>query len=276
MKKYCNYSFRFFLMVFILNLYTLIKSEAQSTDKYYVFQYHQVHPSNESEYIQLEFDVWKKMHHARINQGVLEGWYFYRVIAPAGMRNEYNFVVVLVYKDTDQLGRHFEEYGVDYTQILTAEEIRKALNTPNVRDLVYEEVWRSVDEIMDFSRGSMFRYQVFNTMRIRSGYTNNEYTGLETRYWKPVHQARISGGKMRGWGLYNMIIPGGTERDYQFATVDYYDRFIQFLDDSSPIISKFHGSRNLDKITIETIDTRDLMKTEVRELLDFLVNYNIH
>ena len=257
----------FFLFVFLLFCQ---KGETQSQETYYVFQYYNVHPSKESEFLRLEFDVWKKMQLARLDSGLLDGWYFYRVISPTGTRSEHNFVVVLEYGGAEDLARHFEEFGVDYTQVLTAEEIRLALNTPYIRDLVYEEVWLSIDEMKNYTSDHFYRFQVFNTMRIKPGVTTQDYINLEQKYWKPIHNIRIKNNRMSGWGLYNLIIPGGTERDYQFATVDYFDRFIYIMDDNNPIMGQLHGARNIDRITKETLESRDLLKIEVRELLDFV------
>ena len=67
-----------------------------------------------------------------------------------------------------------------------------------------------------------------------------------------------------------MIIPGGTEREYHWATVDFYDNFIDIMADNGMIFEKLHGKKKAEKYTEETVTSRDLLKIEVRELLDYI------
>lgn len=225
----------------------------------------------ENEYLELETEVWKKMHKARMDKGVLDGWYLYRVISPNGSSTEYNFVTVLVYNDTEKLAGHFENYGVDYTQILSPQEIKFALKTPEIRNLVYEEVWQSVDGISVITPEKMFRFQRFNAMKTFDDPERPDYVEMETKYWKPLHQERIKMGSMLGWGLYNMIIPGGTERDYTWSTIDYYDKFIDIMQDdlNDRLFRQIHNKKNPEKLLAQTLESRDLLRTEIRELLDY-------
>ena len=245
--------------------------QLQSQNNYSIIQYLKVHPSMENEYLELELEVWKKMHEARIEAGVLDGWFLFRVISPAGTKMEYNFVTVLQYNSVEKLSGHFESYGVDYTQLLSPEEIAFALRTPEIRDLVYEEVWVTVDEIMQSDPDKMFRYQVFNAMRMRPGSTEDDYQEIEQKYWKPMHQKRIDMKRMHGWGMYNMRIPGGTEREFHWATIDYYDDFNQYFANNDVILQSLYGEKEMEKIGDKTDDTRDLLRAEIRELLDYIV-----
>jgi len=271
MTKRCYFQMMvslFFAFLFInaTNLY------GQGQGNYYVYQYVKVDPIQENEYLKLEIDVWKKIHQARIDQDLLDGWYLYRVIAPNGSKTEYNFILVLEYDTPAKLAGHFESFGVDYTDILNANEIAAALKTPTLRDQVYEEVWRTTDEIKPKMTDHMFRFQVFNAMSPRDGYTDSDYLEMEQKYWKPMHQFRVENEKMHAWGLYTMEIPGGTERAYHLATVDYYDNFIDFMSDNNPIVAKIHGKSKIAEINEKTDETRDLLRTEVRELLDYTID----
>ena len=242
---------------------------AQFKPNYFVVQYLKVHPSMDNEYLELETGVWKKMQQARIDAGVLDAWYFFRVISPSGTKTEYNYVTVLQYDTAEKLAGHFESYGVDYTTLLDAEEIAFALKTPEIRDLVYEEVWTTADQIMKKNASKMYRFQVFNAMSLNEGITEEEYKGLETKYWKPMHISRINTNRMHGWAMINMMIPGGTERAYSWATIDFYDRFIDIMTNNDDILKKLYGDKEMVKITEQTLATRDLLRTEVRELLDY-------
>ncbi|NNF32728.1 MAG: hypothetical protein HKN68_01380 [Saprospiraceae bacterium] len=260
---------RFPILLFALFLATI--GNTQSTQSFYIVQYLKVHPSMENEYLQLETEVWKKMQTARIEAGVLDAWSLYRVISPAGTKTEYNFVTILEYKTAEKLSGHFESYGVDYTSLLTAEEIAFALKTPEIRDLVYEEVWTSVDLMMKENSPEMHRFQVFNAMSLKPGVSEDEYAEIETRYWKPMHERRMNSNRQHGWGLFSMRIPGGTERAYHWATIDYFDRFIDIMqDEGNNNMIKIYGKKEADKITEKTLASRDLLRSEIRELLDYV------
>jgi hypothetical protein len=255
----------------LMALFIATVGSGQSNSSFFIIQYHKVQPSMENEYLQLKTQVWKKMHTARIEAGVLDGWYLYRVISPAGTRTEYNFVLMLEYSNAEKLSGHFESYGVDYTSLLDPEEIAFALKTPEIRELVYEEVWSTQDLIMQENASDMYRFQVFNAMSLKPGVTEDEYTEIETSYWKPMHEGRIKSNRQHGWGLYSMRIPGGTERAYHWATIDYFDRFIDIMEDEGDNnMIRIYGQKEADKITEKTLASRDLLRSEIRELLDYV------
>ena len=238
-------------------------------------QYLNASPAQESEFYEVESTIWKKMHAARIKEDLLDGYSLFRVISPTGTKTEYNFVVVLEYETVEKLAGHFESYGVDYTSILSAQEISTAIRTPEIRDLVYEEVWLNLETVFRPNPEKMYRFQVFNAMKLRPGVTADEYQRVESTYWKPVHQKRINDKNMFGWGIYNMIIPGGTEREYSWATVDFYDNFIDIMGDTNGHFNNIHGTKNAAKYMEETIGSRDQLRTEVRELLEYMSDDDI-
>ncbi len=270
MKKQSTFALApFFLALF---LFPILLSSQASKGSYFVLQYLKVQPTQESEFYNLETSVWMKMHEARIKADLLDGYYMFRVISPMGTKTEYNYVVALEYDNSSKLAGHFESFGVDYTEILDDQEIKMALRTPEVRDLVYEEVWENLDLEMKDDASKPFRFQVFNAMKLKTGVSAEAYQKIEQQYWKPVHKSRISKDKLHGWGIYHMIIPGGTEREYQWATVDYYDRFIDIMENSDALFNQLHGAKNANKYLGETLASRDLLRMEVRELLESLID----
>ena len=266
--------FRSFLWSLILSFFIVFAPSAVQSQaelgNYFAVQYYKVHPSMENEFIRLEGEVWKKIHHARIKKDLLDGWYFSRVVVPSGTNAEYNYIIVFEYDSAEKLTAHFEGYGVNYATLLDQEEIALALRTPEIRDMVYEEVWRTVDQTFANSE-SQYRYQIFNAMKMRPGVDEAEYQRMEREYWKPVHEERIRRNEMFGWGLYTMIIPGGTERNYHWATIDFYHNFTDYLvEESTSIMNSLYGPENAAKYAEETISKRDLLKAEIRELLDYM------
>ena len=263
---------RVYSTLLFLTIFTIcsLKTHAQSDiGNYFAIQYFKVHPSLENDFIQLQTNVWQKIHGERIKDDLLDGWYLFRVIAPQGTSAEYNYLIVQQYDEAEKFAAHFEGYGVNYNNILTQNEIQLALRTPEICDMTYEEVWTTVDQIMTDNAGQIYKYSVFNSMKLKSGVDESDYQRMEKEYWKPMHRERIRRNMMFGWGMYTMIIPGGTERNYHWATVDYYHNFIDYLRETNSIMESIHGTENAKKYTDETIAKRDLLKAEIRELMAY-------
>ena len=236
---------------------------------YFAIQYYKVHPSNENDFIQLQTGVWQKIHSERIKDDLLDGWYLFRVIAPQGTKAEYNYLIVQQYDDAEKFSAHFDGYGVNYNNILTNNEIELALKTAEIGDMTYEEVWTTVDQMMTDNSGQIYKYSVFNSMKMKPGVSVDDYQRMEKEYWKPMHKERMRRNMMFGWGMYTMIIPGGTERNYHWATVDYYHNFMDYLRETNSIMESIHGKEKAAKYTEETINKRDLLKAEIRELMAY-------
>ncbi len=273
MKKL--YLLRLFVLSSVFFLTASLKSPIENevpapSPTYYAVQYMKVHPTMDNDYVRLETEVWKKLHQARKEAGVLDGWYMFRVLSPAGTDADYNYVTVNVYNTREKLAGHYESYGVDYSKFLESEEIALALKTDEIRDLVNEEVWQSEDAILEPNPDNMYKYQRFNAMRLRPGVTGEEYANLEKKSWKPVHAARVKAGKLYGWSMVSLVLPGGTDVSYAWGTIDFFDNFVDMFDNTDPYMAKVHPGKELDKVMEKTLATRDLIKSEVRMLIDFI------
>jgi hypothetical protein len=43
--------------------------------------------------------------------------------------------------------------------------------------------------------------------------------------WKPIHEERVKKELILGWGIAGLRYPGGANREYDYVTVTYYDKF---------------------------------------------------
>lgn len=261
----------FAALVFISFTYSSAYSQAD-LGNYFAIQYYKVKPTQENTFINLQRDVWKKIHKARIQNDLLDGWFLSRVVAPSGTNSEYNYLIVFEYDSAEKLTAHFEGYGVNYSTILDTEEIALALRSPEIADMVYEEVWRTADQafVQNSNNQYQYKYQVFNSMKLKPGVDEAEYLKLEHDIWKPIHEERIRRNMMYGWAMYTMIIPGGTERNYHWATVDFYHNLKDYLTPTIDILRIIHGPEKAPIALEKAVSIRDLLKREVRELLDYM------
>ena len=103
-------------------------------------------PGMEAEYERVETEVWKPIHEARREAGVMRDWVFYRVQYPQGTGAPYTHVTVNVYDswadyDQQELERWAQEVHPDRTFDALVDEANAA------RDYVRGEVWRPVSRL---------------------------------------------------------------------------------------------------------------------------------
>jgi len=96
------------------------------------------------------------------------------------------------------------------------------------------------------------------------------YERLERETWKAVHAERIERGLMRGWGLYQVRYPLGTDKPYDYATVNVYDSFEDAERDPALLFPEVHPERSVDDVMAETRAARELVRGEIWYRLDHL------
>jgi hypothetical protein len=79
------------------------------------------------------------------------------------------------------------------------------------------------------------------------------------------------GFKEISWYFFEVRFPSGTESKYDFVTVNTFDQFGQMENpygDFDQLIRKVHPGMNLDDFGSWTNKARDLVRSEVWELID--------
>ena len=112
------------------------------------------------------------------------------------------------------------------------------------------------------------RYAYIGYMKPEYGKVR-QYVELERRYWKPIHQERVSRGLLRSWALYGVRFPGGTDREYTHLTIQLLERF-EDLDTQYPegIWEKVHPAIKQDEIDVRTNAARKMVRTDLLTLLE--------
>lgn len=96
---YTNFLWRAFLLVSLL---CPDKSFAQQSPTYYRISYYKVVPGNEEKLSGMMREVDAKVQLARTNSRAISGWYFYKLLSPAGSSTDYDYMAVTIinrYKD---------------------------------------------------------------------------------------------------------------------------------------------------------------------------------
>lgn len=230
-----------------------------------------VAPGMHGDYLKME-KAYKKMHAEAKKAGKMAGWALLEVISPAGTNTEYNYVARNTFSGEEQLANYMggDFYDEKWESVLTKEEMALVERTEQIRSMVKVEVWSMVDgaRAKDWETAKV---AVFNYFDSPEGKTRTDHFNMEKEIWKPVHQARVDDGKMKGWVLLNLEFPFGASMPYNSATVDLYtdmkEYFTPWFED---YFKKVHPGKNLDELEKRTMEAATLTKGEVRMLLDRL------
>ena len=227
------------------------------------FDYMRVKPENVQAYLELE-KTWKKVHQERIKVGLIKGWYLYRVRL-AGTDSPYQFVVATVYDQFDNgENLYFEGSFQKAWAPISPDSVFKS--TYKLRDLTHTELFAYVDgTAVNYSNPAKWLY--VNFINVTPGEENN-YVDIERFVWKPMHQELQKSKQMASWSLWNIWFY--THTGYKYITLN---AFYEYEDiDSynySETFEKVHQGKDLSQMLRNTAETRESVKTELWELIDY-------
>lgn len=248
------------LLAGLLTVGTSVASAQADTTLYYQLDYMK---ATSPDYVGIEVDFWKPIHEARIAAGELESWTLYSV--RFGERTEYDYVTVNVYRGMKSVGNAYpnpEEIAqrVHPNKDVAAEMAR----TSNARQNVKSELWSGID----IAAGSDMHGSDISVayMRVAPGQEAG-YVAVERDVWKPMHEERIRRGALKGWGVYQLQMPGGTDYPYNFAAVNVWGDWGPGPTNTE-IASKVHPGVAWGEITGKTNAAREMPSFEVWQVLE--------
>lgn len=234
--------------------------------------YMSVEPGGETEYVDVELDLWKPIHEERRRRGDLLDWAVYEV-SYAAPDSPYDYVTVNVYTNAAQME------GGDWNASMQAaypDADRDALmdRTRAAREIVHTELWAILGSVQHAGEERPTgQYIAFNYMAVptRKG---SDYVEMERGVWAPIHQARTERGSMSGWALYSLVLPRGATMEYNYATADFFDDMPDVLGRVTwDMMSEAHGGAprsRLEEMAAETEEVRTIHKTELWTRIDGL------
>lgn len=168
--------------------------------------------STAADYTSVETDLWQPMHQERVNQGKINSWALYQVMY--GDRSKCDYYTVTTYRGSAQLNAG-PSFDTVFQAIHPDSDFAQAMaSTWQARRHVATELWLAVDGIAPETH----RFAVVNRM---SAHDPDAYERMETRVFKPGHQALVDGGYRSGWAMYALVSPTGTSIPYNYSTVDF-------------------------------------------------------
>ncbi len=113
-----------------------------------------------------------------------------------------------------------------------------------------------------------------NTLYVTLGYVQvppggeSEYVAMEQEIWKPIHAERVKRGLITAWNVYDVWYTA-MDTPYDYVVVNVYDDFAKIQSSwSDDIFTAAHPGKNLDPMMERTSAARDIIHSEVWELLD--------
>jgi hypothetical protein len=138
-----------------------------------------------------------------------------------------------------------------------------------LRTIVNEQIFYQLDAV-ESNPPVPTRYVRLDYMKSKPGKTD-DYLRIEREDWMPFHQTLVKDGQLSGWGLWQVVFPGGTGLPYDFVTSNRYSTYAQVLaTDYENTLKKTNPSKKPDEIFNRTTQSRDIVRTELWEVMEIL------
>jgi hypothetical protein len=211
----------------------------------------------------------KKFHMARKDAGVEMGWNLTKVVLPAGEEASYHYI-------STAFSEKFP--ALDPSPADLAPFIEKAGSTPEkfreslfgLGTLVRIALSSPVERLGEIEPGDFLRVDY---MKVPPG-KGADYVAMERTVYKPLHERRIKEGHISAWTLNAVIYPGGTQRDYDFFTLNAVKKSDGFGAMNSgyglPFFSKVHPDLNYFSTVTRTSELRSLVNTRYIRVMEMV------
>lgn len=258
------------ILPFLICLVAISTALAQNPpNTYKKIDYIKVNLEHQKQFLKLSNEL-KSSYESLIDSGDLQSWSLYKVHYPGGAQSGYNFVSVATAPSLAAFESSFSEMDVpEFIPVNTSTSKKKHLE--NICSLVKSELWKVENRIAQPDTAqSPSQYMTMDYMEVTPG-KSFDYLMLEEEIAKPIHKARIEKERMEGWEVYSLIIPGGLNYGYNFATGNYFARLghIEFGFTSEIINQTMGENSNIPELFDTIYNTRDLVKRELWELVTY-------
>lgn len=200
----------------------------------------------------------------------ITSWCLYKVKYPGGKESEYNFISVTTAPSINALDKLFSDQDAPgFIPSSVSDHGKEQLS--KVATLVKSEIWAVENHVHADTGALPSKYMTMDYMNVATG-KNPDYLMLEDEIAKPIHLERIDRDRMAGWEVFSLVLPGGQNYGYNFATGNHFDELEHFeFGINEEIIRHTMGENSNVPELFDTIyNTRDLVKVELWELVNHL------
>ena len=267
MKKICSFTF------LVLLLYTLlppsISAQESGNNLYLKVDYFNAPSDQIGNYLYVEQELWKPVHQARLDSGIILGWSFYSTFV-AEPNAPYNYIAVNVFDDFDKI----DYFGLNeiVAEIYPEKDLSQFYEqTRATREVVRTEIWRVNDIVIDEDNTLPIGNYITKNFFDSRGYSG-EHEEMEIDFWGGIHEVRVNRDILNSWAMYTLYYPAGDARHYTYSTVDYYQKLSDMTIGAGIELAKIAypeaSEEDLNDNFNRTSQSRSLYKTEIWKLLD--------
>jgi hypothetical protein len=234
-----------------------------------------IHPGKQEQYRQLVEKYGKKVNEYLFKNQNLMGWYLYQVLMPAGSSADFDYAAVNI---TGSLGALLD------FPMSTKDMYKKIF--PEMTDKMISDVQAQFDECRHIVRREIYtpvqgvhtenapnappsKYMQVDLMHPAAGKTT-DYIKMEKETFLPLHNERIKMGIMKGWGLYQKILPVDSRMGYEYVTVNYYDDLNKLSDGYAESVKKLFPQKDMNAMFSETEATRTMVQSGIWKLMHYV------
>ncbi len=254
--------------ILVFFVVSLSFSQTERLD-YQKVDYISIENGDEQQFMEFVNGAMSSAYQSLVDSGEIKSWKIYKVNFPGGERSSYSYVNVVTASDIRSFEDNFSNISALYF-IPHTENQESLSGLASIADLHASEIWKVRSLIPSENEESEpSRFKAMDYMNVSQG-RGLEYLMLEDEVAMPLHNERINRDTMTGWEVYSLVLPGGTEYGYNYATGNYFDHIedVEFGFTQELIKQTMPGTDVAE--LLETIyETRDLVKSEIWELITY-------
>jgi hypothetical protein len=250
-------------------------SQTPSQQIYVGVNFIKVHPGKQEQFRQLVEKYGKKVNEYFYKNQNLMGWYLYQVLMPAGSSTDFDYAAVNITGNLAAL--------LDFP--MSTKDIYKKV-FPEMTDKMISDIQMQFDECRHIVRREIYmpvqgahtenapnappsKYMQVDLMHPATGKTA-DYIKMEKETFLPLHNERIKMGIMKGWGLYEKIMPVDSRMGYEYVTVNFYDDLNKLGDGYAESVKKLFPQKDMNAMFSETEATRTMVQSGIWKLMNYV------
>jgi hypothetical protein len=248
-------------------VWNLAPTEAQqpTPPKYAMLEFMKIEPGKRDDYLKMERELWMPIHRERLKAGLIKSWTLWNRRFPGGTSYEYDTIAITTFEKFTDVETSYppEVYTRAHPNMKVDERNARTVAT---RNMVRTEFVQLLDYTQMTASSAPPKYAYIGYMKHEPG---KGYVNLEGKYWKPIHQERVNRGILRWWSLYQVRLPGGSNKEYSFFTIQLLDDFAH-LENQYPagIWEKVHPTVKQSEIDARTNEARQMVRTDLLTLVE--------
>jgi hypothetical protein len=263
--------------VIIALLLPVIRAVSQTPPQqiYVGVNFIKVHPGKQEQYRQLVEKYGKKVNEYLFKSQNLMGYYLYQVLMPVGSSSDFDYAAVNITGNLAAL--------LDFP--MSTKDIYKKV-FPDMTDKMISDVQMQMDECRHIVRREIYtpvhdvhtddtpnappsKYMRVDLMHPAAGKTA-DYIKMEKETFLPLHKERVKMGILKGWGLYEKIMPVDTRMEYEYVTVNFYDDLNKIGDGFTESAKKLFPQKDMNTMINETNATRTMVQSGIWKLISYV------